>query len=128
MKIEDLTPEQLAEMAKNGNYPHQQQMNDSGLNYNNLPADLKQKIRAVELAFRASKSQDKIESNIKKSILIADEIITLSEEGRNQPPLNNPKNQELENQKLAEQQRLASEQSKNNRSFGNSALDTIFGI
>lgn len=128
MNTQDLTPEQLAEMAKNGNYPHQQQMRDSGINYNTLPADLKQKIRGVELAFRASRSQDKIESNIKKSILIADEIITLSENGRNSPPINSNNNNDIENQKLAEQQRLAEEQAKNNRSFGNSALDTIFGI
>ena len=151
MKIEDLTTEQLAEMAKNGNQPHQVQMNESGLNYNNLPAELKSQVRSVELALRTSKSQEKIEANLKKSVIIADQIITLAEQGRQAPPAppTGPTPEEIEAKRLADEaeakrlsdeseakrladeaeaKRLADEEAKRKRSFGNSALDTIFGV
>lgn len=154
MNIEELTPEALKAYSTKGNFPHEIQMRELGLNYSDLPREIQSEIRAVELSFRNAKKEDAIIANIKRSVVVADWIITFAESNRPDAPTG-PTPEEIEAKRLEEEnklkeqeeKRLAEEQKrldeeqqqkeqarlaeieakKKAKSFGNDYLDTITG-
>ncbi len=140
MENEVVLPTQLAE------YPHAALMTERGLTIKIVPPELAKQITNLNLGIRTSKAQDKIEANIKKSVVIADAIQNFLEVGRQDPP-SGPSEAEIaakaqaDAQAAAEAQAAADEQAKadleaaeaqvaakQKRSFGNDIFDTIFGV
>lgn len=143
MNIEELTPEQLANYCVEGNRPHEIQMRELGIDYKDLPSEIKSEIRAVLGSFRFAKSEAAINKALNRSVVIADMMITFSENGRADAPTG-PTPEEIEAQRLADEeaQRLANEQAQQEeqqriaaeaeakrkaKSFGIDSLDIITG-
>lgn len=133
MQLEELTPQAIMAYSTLGNYPHEIQLRELGLTYNDLPADLKADIRAAEGAFRLAKNEASKMKAINRSIAVADFIISYSESGRADAPTE----EELEAKRQAEEQaRLQAEEqarlqaeaeAKKKKSFGFDTLDFITG-